>query len=152
MDEIVLRKWALLLCLVTGLVAGWSFSAGASEPVEEAEKTAPGPTVVEVPVMLMPIATASRRMHYYAYVLFQLEIPSPNDRWSVEDKIPYIQDAFIRELHARPNVLDDDPMIIDIRGIKARLSARIRDIMGDERVGEIIIKELALPRGARASE
>ncbi len=152
MNDITLRKCALILCLLTGLVLGLSYSAGASETTSEPEKTAPGPTVVEVPIMLMPIATASGRLHYYAYLHIQLEIPSPNDRWSVEDRIPYIQDAFIRELHSRPNVLNDDPMVIDIQGIKGRMSARIKDIFGDDRVGEIIIKDLALPRGARRSE
>ncbi len=152
MNATFLRKCALIISLITGLVLGLSFSVRANEGAPEPEKTAPGPTVVEVPVLLMPIATSSGRMHYYAYLLIQLEIPSPNDRWSVEDKIPYIQDAFVRELHARPNVQNDDPMLIDVPGIKARLAARIHDIFGDDRVGEIIFKELALPRGAQSSE
>jgi|GEM_PF-2392757 len=156
MNNLTLRKSLLFLCLLTGLVIGWAMAAKANESGEElgeeSEKTEPGPTVVEVPVMLMPIATASGRMKYYAYLALQLEIPSPNDRWSVEDKLPYILDAFIRELHENPNIVDNNPRVIDIPGIKARLSARVHDIFGDDRVGEIIIKSLALPRGVQGSK
>ncbi len=133
-------------CLILGQIAAGSPSLHASE-TEEAppEKTAPGPTVVEVPVLLMPVSTATGRLKYYAYLVVQLEIPKPTDRWSVEEKIPYIKDAFIRELHSAPNSVDNDPTRIDVEGVKARLMARIKAIFGDDRVGSIIIKDLAAP-------
>ena len=114
-----------------------------SEAQEEKEVAGPGPTVVEVPVLLIPISSKNGLLRTYAYLVVQLEIPRPNDRWSVEEKIPFIQDLFVRELHDQTNVMENDADTIDIEGIKARLLKRVQGFFGDDRVASVLVKDLA---------
>ena len=114
-----------------------------SETQEESEKTGPGPTVVEIPVLLIPITSKDGLLRAYAYLVVQLEIPRPNDRWTVEEKVPFLMDLFVRELYGQMNTMENDADTIDIEGIKARLLTRVQDFFGDDRVGSVLVKDLA---------
>ncbi len=108
------------------------------------KKLAPGPTVVEIPIIVIPVANEAGRIIKYGYLIAQLEIPRPNDRWYVESRIPYIKDTFIRELHKFPNTLPSNSNELDVEGVRQRLADRARELVGD-RVGMIIFKDLAFP-------
>ena len=118
---------------------------GPAAPPQRAEGE-PGPTVVEVPVVVLPVSADDGRLLYYAYLMVQLEIPNANDRWSVEEKIPQIKDSFVRELHSQTNRLTEDPDSIDVEGVRQRLAARVQDIVPYDTVGALIIKDLAVPK------
>lgn len=108
-----------------------------------AEDNKPGPTVVVVPIIVLPMTNETGELLRYGYILIHLEIPNPLDRWDVEDKIPYIKDAFIRELHAGPTTIPGTEDL-NVEEVRARLAEKVHGIVGDH-VGEVIFKEIAFP-------
>ncbi len=141
---------ALAVSSALSSATGWAASPSKSADDHGAatdhsdEKLAPGPTVVEIPIIVIPVANETGRIIKYGYLIAQLEIPRPNDRWYVESRIPYIKDMFIRELHKYPNTLPSNSRELDVEGVRQRLADRAHEMVGD-RVGTIIFKDLAFP-------
>jgi len=98
---------------------------------------------VVVPVIVLPVINARGELLHYGYILIHLEIPNPLDRWDVEAKIPFIKDAFIRELHAAPNTMPGTTEL-NVEDMRARLAKRVHALAGDH-VGEVIFKDIAFP-------
>ncbi len=141
----MLKKNIIFNALVSILLCAMTAAGIAAEGPNDEVKTAPGPTVVQIPVVLLPIADQDGRLLRYAFVTVELEIPRATDRWSVEDMLPVIKDAFVRELHSRPNTLPDNPDQLDVEGIRSRLFERVNTIISDGRVGSVIFRGLATP-------
>jgi hypothetical protein len=57
----------------------------------------------------------------------------------VRDKVPFIQDAFIREVNSRGVATEHDPQQVDIAGVESRLLANAVKIMGPGKVKMITI-------------
>ena len=114
--------------------------------IDAEAKTGPGPTVVQIPVVLLPLADENGRLLRYAFATIELEIPRATDRWSVEDLLPVIKDAFVRELHHGTNIVAGNPDQLDIEGIRTRLFARVNEIVSDGRVGSVIFRDVAAPQ------
>lgn len=148
-DKIILAL-AVTGLLLLGAAQSASFAASpshddghAASDAHDEEDNKPGPTVVVVPVIVLPMTNETGELLYYGYILIHLEIPNPLDRWDVEDKIPYIKDAFIRELHAGPTTIPGTEDL-NTEDVRARLAEKVHALVGD-RVGEVIFKDLAFP-------
>lgn len=150
----------LLALAVNGLsVDGSSYAASAKSKDEDShgsndthasgdshgddEKKGPGPTVVVVPVIVLPITTQDGELLHYGYILIHLEIPNPLNRWDVEANIPYIKDAFIKELHSRSNTIPGTEEL-NVEGLRQRLADLVHKLVGDK-VGTVIFKDIAFP-------
>jgi hypothetical protein len=56
---------------------------------------------------------------------------------TIREKVPFLQDAFLRELNGAPIVKADDPKSVDEAALKARLLARVNQILPPGTVAEL---------------
>ena len=134
--------FALLVLLSLCLAAGPASAGGASK---DEEPTSGGlfnaPREVDLPMLVVPVGEGGK-LHRYAYVALQLEVLGA-DVWQVREKIPFIQDAFIREVFSASVARADNPEEIDEDSLKARLKERATGVLQDDTVKRIIIKQVA---------
>ncbi len=57
----------------------------------------------------------------------------------MREKLPYIQDVFVRDVNANPVASAADPQSVDVAGLEARLKADAVKVMGAGKVKAIIV-------------
>jgi len=57
----------------------------------------------------------------------------------VRDKLPFIQDAFVRDVNARGIATAADPEAVDVAGLEARLMADAVRVMGPGKIRMITV-------------
>ena len=95
-----------------------------------------GPVDVTLPTILAPMIVDSRTENY-AYVTIALKPASPAGVLTIREKVPFLQDAFLRELNGATIVKADDPKSVDETALKARLLARVNQILPAGTVAEL---------------
>ena len=138
-------KAVLHILIIMGLVITGPMTAFAEGDEVTQDDIANRPTVVQVPVVLAPMADEAGELLYYVYLLIEIEIVKSTDRWSVEEKIPYIKDAFVRELHAKRNDLPEKPGEVDLESIRERLRKHAVSIVPDASIGKLFFRDVAVP-------
>src|SRR5438105_4585761 len=83
-----------------------------------------GPVDIQLPPILSPMVVASR-LEGYAYITVALTPGAQDKVVAIRDKMPFLQDAFLREVNKTPIVKADNPKAVDADAVKARLSARM---------------------------
>jgi hypothetical protein len=84
---------------------------------------------VRMPILVAPVV-ARGKLQGYLYLQVVIETPDRGQAEKLALKIPYLQDAFVREVHRETIVRNDDPKAIDGHALKERLRARIEAIVG----------------------
>jgi hypothetical protein len=74
-----------------------------------------------------------------------LELTDDNHKSMMLEKIPYLQDAFVREVHGPSIAKNNDPALIDDEGLKARLLRASAAVVGVD-----IVKAIELRDAVRA--
>lgn len=144
----VLFALAFLMC-ATGALPAWASSAKkspAKEPSEHGEaegkeERAPGtPTEpsLEMPGLVSPV-NVEGELKSYVYLRVKLKLNDSGQRSTLLEKVPYIQDAFLRDVHGPSIALNNDPSVVDLVGLSARL-LRVCDTV----VGPGVIKAVDL--------
>jgi len=128
-------KQAAILAL--GLAVAFS-AAAAGEGGEAAGKGKPG-TNVDMPYLMAPMTDADGRLTGYAYISSRLTASSEGIVTDVREKLPFIQDAFVRDVNAAPVVSAADPRSVDVPGVEARLTADATKVMGAGKVKRITV-------------
>lgn len=132
----------LFMSVFAGLASASSSSHGAKKPEAEREKGSgfAGPRIptISMPVLVTPVVV-SGELHHYVFLSITLELTGDEHKNMMLEKIPYIQDAFLREVHKASVAKDNDPTVIDEEGLKLRLIA-----VGATVVGPNVIKAVAL--------
>jgi hypothetical protein len=118
----LIRAREVLLCM---LVAGVSPALGENAPSPERE---PGSTV-EMPYLIAPVVVDGE-LYANAYVSSRIIATSPAATIVVRDKLPFIQDAFVRDVNATPIGKASDPKVVDVPALTARLQADAKRIVG----------------------
>lgn len=95
-----------------------------------------GPVDVTMPPILAPMVVDSQ-LESYAYITIVLKPAAPAGVLTIREKVPFLQDAFLRELNAAPIVKADDPMSVDEAALKPRLLARISQLLPPGTVAEL---------------
>jgi hypothetical protein len=117
-----------LLAPATALASG-----GESKPAPAVPSGGPlagsGPPNMDMPAFMAPVTVAGALSHY-VYLVVRFEFPSESEKSIVREKVPYIQDAFLRDVHAQSIALNGDPEKIDEAGLAARLKAKTDAIVG----------------------
>jgi hypothetical protein len=62
----------------------------------------------------------------------------------VRNKIPFIQDAFVRDVNAEPICKVNDPKVVDNAALIARLNADVKRIVGATKISTIVIIEVQI--------
>jgi len=101
------------------------------------QKPEPG-TSVEMPYLIAPLAIGDSLVAY-AYVSTKILSSSQATAIDVRDKIPFIQDAFVRDVNAAQIGRGDNPPTIDSAMLTARLFADVKKVMGPGKVAGLEI-------------
>jgi hypothetical protein len=144
-----MRKAAIPVLLTLVLVAP-SFAAeetGAAKPADakagekggegkagEGRKAGPPGTNVDMPYLIAPLTNADGKLTGYAYLSSRLTASSDTVALAVRDKLPFIQDAMLRDVNAEPVTTPDDPEKVDIPGTEKRLLSDAAKVMGAGKV------------------
>ena len=95
-----------------------------------------GPVDVTMPTILAPMVVDSQ-LENYAYITIVLKPAAPAGVLTIREKVPFLQDAFLRELNGAPIVKPDDPKSVDEAALKTRLLARVNQILPPGTVAEL---------------
>jgi len=120
---------------VTFLVLLAVFAGG---PTAAGEKPGDPGTNVEMPFLIAPI-TLGGKLTGYAYISSKVVTISRNASLEVREKIPFIQDAFVRDVNATPIGKAGDPETVDKAVLSARLTADVRRIVGPAKVAGLAV-------------
>jgi len=139
-----MRRLFCMLAALTFPLMGPMPAFSADEPEDSGEALILSvDTVVQVPVVLMPVSDASGELLNYAYILVELKIANSTDRWSVEERIPYIKDAFIRVLHSTPNRAYDANEPVNQEAIRQKLLTALTGIVPEGIVSGLVFRDIA---------
>ncbi|MBV9550807.1 MAG: hypothetical protein JO256_14145 [Alphaproteobacteria bacterium] len=89
--------------------------------------------------IIAPLATSAGKLIGYAYVSSRLTVLSESLAVPVRDKLPFIQDAFVRDVNAKGVATAADPQAVDVPALEARLLADAVKIMGPGKVKMITV-------------
>jgi hypothetical protein len=142
-----MRKAAIPVLLMLALMApsfaaeekakpaeGKAAEGKAGEGNHEVKKGGPAGTNVDMPYLIAPLTDADGKLIGYAYLSSRLTAMSDTIGLAVRDKLPFIQDAMLRDVNAEPISTADDPEKVDIQGVEKRLFSDAAKIMGAGKV------------------
>lgn len=132
----------LLPVLLSGLLA-FSAAAAEGEGVTKVPKNAPG-TNVEMPAIISPMNDTNGTLAGYAYITCTIIASSPDVAVAIRAKTPFLQDAFVRDVNAKPVALAADPGQVDREGVARRFLADARRIMGAGKVVSVTITKVQM--------
>lgn len=128
--------------------------AGSSSAPKKDEHGGPASTS-DIPSLKMPRLVApvmiKGEMVRYVHLDVTLLLVREDDRKRVYDRVPYIQDAFLRDVHATTVLKSEETEELDQAGLRARLLAIIARVAGASAVKDVefrdITKEAAAANG-----
>jgi hypothetical protein len=133
--------YAALLCVACAPMA-WASGGGGKakeshgETKPEREIGAPGVPSIDMPPLIAPVIVSGELAHYMHFGV-SLKLTDDNHKTAVLKKVPYLQDAFLREVHGVSIALDNSPDVVDEKGLKARLIAVCVKVLGEGIVKDI---------------
>lgn len=142
-----------LSCLIAGdAMASAHGGSKEKKPVEAAQveegNAAAGPRVpsVTMPSLVAPVVV-NGELHHYVFLSVTIELTGDSYKSMMLEKIPYLQDAFLREVHTSSIAHDGDPSMLDETGLKARLLTTATATVGPNIVKAVDFKDAV--RGSR---
>jgi len=117
-------------------------------PVEGASGAEPppkdqGPTNVELPAFLAPMLIENR-LESYAYITIALTPANREKMLAIREKMPFLRDAFLREVNKATIVKADDPKNVDTVALKARLLMRVDQILPKGTVSDLKFQQIVM--------
>ena len=126
----------ILLGFFAGLAMVSPAWAGAAKAPE------PG-TSVEMPYLIAPLFSGEDLVAY-AYITPKVIASSASAVIDIRDKIPFIQDAFVRDVNAAMIGSPDDPRKIDSAAVAARLLKDAQRILGAGKAVSVQIVQIQI--------
>jgi hypothetical protein len=127
------------LAMLLGLWAGTAAFAASPPPAKE---PMPG-TSVEMPYLIAPV-TVDDKLLSYAYISGKIVATSPSAAIEVRAKLPFVQDAFVRDVNGAPVATANDVAAIDQQSLAQRLLGDARRIVGTDKIAFISITRVQL--------
>jgi hypothetical protein len=103
---------------------------GAPKPARPAAYIGPRIPSILLPTLVAPVVVDGE-LHHYVFLGITLELTAPAHKKRMLEKIPYLQDAFLREVHRASIAKDNDPALLDEVGLKQRLTRASAAVVGD---------------------
>jgi flagellar basal body-associated protein FliL len=91
---------------------------------------APRAPTLDMPPLVAPVVV-NGELHRYVYLSVSLKLNDDNQKPMMLAKVPYIQDAFLREVHGASIARDNDPAIVDEAALIARLVHACDTVVGE---------------------
>ena len=117
-------------------------------PVERALGAEPVPkdqavTNVELPAFLAPMLKGNR-LEQYAYITVALTPANRERMLAIREKMPFLRDAFLREVNKANIVKADDSNSVDTVALKARLLTRVNQILPKGSVSDLKFQSIQM--------
>jgi hypothetical protein len=126
--------------------AGLILSLASAMPAlaSAAKKSEPAPgSSVEMPYLIAPLNDGDTLVAY-AYISCKIIASSPNFAVDIRDKVPFIQDAFVRDVNATNIGKADAPQTVDNTALAARLLTDVRKVMKPGSVADVQLIEVQI--------
>jgi hypothetical protein len=130
-----MRKAAILVLMTAAL----ALPVTAAEEKKDTTKGGKPGTNVDMPFLMAPLTDADGKLTGYAYIATRLTALTDVFALAVRDKVPFIQDAMVRDVNGASVATPADPDQVDIPGLEARLLADARKVMGAGKVKLITV-------------
>lgn len=98
---------------------------------------------VDLPPILAPMVVKGR-LQGYAYLTIGLTPASRDKQLLIRAKVPFLQDAFLRELNQGSIMESADPKKVDTKATKARLLARVGHVLPPGTVSDLKFEKVVL--------
>ena len=117
-------------------------------PIERVRGAEPAPkdqavTNVELPAFLAPMLIGNR-LEQYAYITVALTPANREKMLAIREKMPFLRDAFLREVNKASIVKADDPKTVDTVALKARLLVRVNQILPKGSVSDLKFQQIQM--------
>jgi hypothetical protein len=122
------------------LASGLLLLASRGDAAESTSKPQ-GLVDVEVPAIFAPL-TVQQRLESYAYITVLLTPAAADKTFIIREKMPFLRDAFLRELNKGMIAKSGDPRVVDGEAVKARLMARLNQILSPGTVSELKLEPI----------
>jgi hypothetical protein len=113
--------------------------AAEKEGAQEGKKGGKAGTNVDMPFLMAPLTNEDGKLTGYAYISSRLTAASEATTLIVREKIPYIQDAMVRDVNGADVTTAEDREQVDIPRLEARLMGDARKVLGQGKVKQITI-------------
>jgi hypothetical protein len=133
-----MRKAAILLLLAALAVPAHAADEKPAGDKIDAKKGKPG-TNVDLPFLMAPLLNPDGKLTGYAYLSTRLTAMSDTIALAVRDKLPYIQDAMVRDVNGDAVTTPDDLEKVDVPGLERRLLVDARKVMGASKIKLITV-------------
>jgi hypothetical protein len=130
-----------VIALITGMLLLASTHAGVAEDAKKPD--AKLGTSVEMPYLIAPLSSAEGLLAY-AYISCRIVGSSQAAAIEIQAKVPFIQDAFVRDVNASSIGKPDDPMSVDRATLGPRLLALVKKVMGPGKVTDLTLMEVQI--------
>ena len=126
---------------ILALAALMTFPAFAAEEKKDVEgkKGGKAGTNVDMPFLMAPLTGEDGKLTGYAYISTRLTAASEPTTLIVREKIPYIQDAMVRDVNGDGVATSEDREQVDIPKLEARLLGDARKVLGPGKVKQITV-------------
>jgi hypothetical protein len=114
----------------------------AGKPAAEKTEKAPAVPSVSMPMLVAPVMVKGQ-LAKYVYLNVTLILPDESNKMKLLEKIPYIQDAFLREVHGATIALGEDPEVLDVAGLEQRLLSACTNVVGPDIVKKVEFRDSA---------
>lgn len=94
-----------------------------------------------MPTLVAPVVV-NGELHHYVFLSVTLELSDPSHKKRMLEKIPYLQDAFLRDVHQLSIAKDNDPMVPDDAGLKERLLRVSATVVGEQVVRAVELRHI----------
>jgi hypothetical protein len=123
----------------------------AAEGAEKAEKSEKGEhgkkepgTGVDMPFLIAPLNNDEGKLVGYAYVSARIQATSMAAVGDIREKIPFIQDAFVRDVNGKAINTLEAPEEVSKPALIARLMAIAKRIVGPGKIQSYTITQLQI--------
>ena len=123
----------VLLLLLPGFGSAWAGTSAEHEPG----------TSVEMPYLIAPVIVDGG-LYANAYVSSKIVAVSPAATIVVRDKLPFIQDAYVRDVNAAPIGKASNAHVVDLPALTARLLSDARRIVGPNIIDSVEIMRVQM--------
>jgi len=141
-----LTHWSLVVAMLAMGVAVVPAEAagggGGAKKKTEKEALVPSVPSVNMPMLVAPVMIKGQ-LARYVYLNVTLVLPDESNKMMLLEKVPYIQDAFLREVHRGTIALGEDPGMLDEAGLGRRLLDACIKVVGPDIVKKVDFRDSA---------
>ena len=94
-----------------------------------------------MPSLVAPVVV-NGELDHYVFLSVTLELTDPAHKKLMLDKVPYLQDAFLRDVHQVSIAKENDPTVVDDAGLRERLLRVSATVVGEQVVKAIELRHI----------